>query len=95
MPDGTFCSPVKMTCFNVGKAFDESSRAAECCSSSGTSCWKIFNDGMILTSGLRIRPLQPTLFMQYSSSRPTYAGLILTYGDMQMKTSQQHVILLW
>jgi hypothetical protein len=34
-----------------------------------------------LTAVGRIIPLHPTLLMQYSSSRPTYAGLILTYDN--------------
>ena len=34
---------------------------------------------MVLTDGGRMRPLHPTLLMQYSSSRPTYAGLMFTY----------------
>ncbi len=71
IPDVEDCSPVRITCFNVGKVFDESSRDVECWSSSGTSWRKIDNDGMNLTDGGRRRPLHPTLLIQYSSSRPT------------------------
>ena len=70
-PDVAGWSPVRITCFNVGNALDESSFDVECCSSSGTSLWNIANDGMILTDGGRIMPLHPTLFIQYSSSRST------------------------
>ncbi len=71
IPDIDDCLPVRITCFNVGNAFDESSRDVECWSSSGTSWRNIDNESMVLTDGGRIRPLQPTLFIQYSSSRPT------------------------
>ncbi len=70
-PDVDDCLPVRITCFNVGKAFDESSRDIECWSSSGTSRRNIDNESIVLTHGERIMPLHPTLFIEYSSSRPT------------------------
>ncbi len=36
-----------------------------------------------MTDSGRMRPLHPTLLIQYSSSRPTYAGLMFTYDHYE------------
>ncbi len=67
MPEKDAFLPVKMTCFNVGTAFDEN--GPEPRSSSGTRRRNIPKESIALTDGENRIPLQPTLLIQYASSR--------------------------